>query len=59
MTLLNLVLALPLAGFFVILFVPRDKPHVVRAVAIAVALMTFLASIGLALRCFSLRKLLD
>ena len=49
MTLLNLVLALPLAGFFAILFVPRDKPHVVRAVAIAVALMTFLASIGLAL----------
>src|SRR6185437_9136366 len=42
-------LALPLAGFFAILFVPRDKQYVVRAVAIAVALMTFLASIGLVL----------
>jgi NADH-quinone oxidoreductase subunit M len=48
-TLLNLVLALPLAGFFAILFVPRDKQQVVRGVAIVVALAAFLASIGLAL----------
>ena len=44
MTLLNLVLALPLAGFFAILFVPRDKQAVIRRVAIVVALAAFLAS---------------
>ena len=49
MTLLNFVLALPLAGFFTILFVPRDKQHVIRSVAIVFALVAFLASIGLAL----------
>jgi NADH-quinone oxidoreductase subunit M len=45
--LLNFVLALPLAGFFAILSVPRDKPQAVRVVAIIVALAAFLASIGL------------
>jgi NADH-quinone oxidoreductase subunit M len=48
MTLLNLVLALPALGFFALLFVPRDKPQVIRGLAIAVALVTFIASIGLA-----------
>ncbi|HVP45808.1 MAG TPA: NADH-quinone oxidoreductase subunit M [Bryobacteraceae bacterium] len=48
MTLLNLVLALPALGFLALLFVPRDKPQVIRALAIAVALIAFIASIGLA-----------
>jgi NADH-quinone oxidoreductase subunit M len=49
MNLLNLVLALPLAGFFAVLFVSREKPRTIRAVAIAVALTAFVASIGLAI----------
>ena len=40
MTLLNIVLALPAVGFFVILFVPRHKPHMVRALALGIALAT-------------------
>jgi NADH-quinone oxidoreductase subunit M len=48
MTLLNFVLALPLLGFFAVLFVPRQKQQAIRGTAIAIALVTFLASIGLA-----------
>lgn len=47
MTLLNLVLALPLLGFLAVLLSPRDA-QVIRKVAIVVAIITFLASIGLA-----------
>jgi NADH-quinone oxidoreductase subunit M len=47
MTLLNFVLALPVAGFFALLFVPRDNRHAIRIVALVVALLTFVASIGL------------
>jgi NADH-quinone oxidoreductase subunit M len=49
MTLLNLVFALPVVGFFLLLFVPRDKPQVIRGLAIAMALITLVASIGLAI----------
>ena len=48
MTLLNVVLALPVCGFFALLFVPRDKPQAIRGLAIAIAVITFIASIGLA-----------
>jgi NADH-quinone oxidoreductase subunit M len=48
MTLLHIVLALPAIGFFAILFVPRNKPQMVRALALGVAVLTFLLSIGLA-----------
>ena len=48
MTLLNLVLALPLAGFLIVLLMPREKPQVIRGVALVVALLTFILSIGLA-----------
>ena len=48
MTLLNLVLALPLVGFLAVLLMPREKPQVIRGVALAVALLTFVLSIGLA-----------
>ena len=48
MTLLNLVLALPLAGFLIVLLMPREKPQIIRGVALVVALLTFILSIGLA-----------
>jgi len=48
MTLLNLVLALPLAGFLLVLLMPREKPQAIRSVALAIALLTFVLSIGLA-----------
>jgi NADH-quinone oxidoreductase subunit M len=47
MTLLNVVLALPLLGFLAVLFLPRD-PQVIRKIAFIVAVLTFLASVGLA-----------
>jgi NADH-quinone oxidoreductase subunit M len=47
MTLLNLVLALPLLGFLALLFSPRDAQFI-RKTALVVALITFLASLGLA-----------
>ena len=48
MNLLTLVLALPLIGFLVLLMTPRSRPDAVRAIAIAVSLVTFVVSIGLA-----------
>ena len=48
MTLLNAVLALPLLGFLAVLLLPREKEETIRRFALAVALLTFLASIGLA-----------
>jgi NADH-quinone oxidoreductase subunit M len=48
MTLLNLVLALPVAGFLIVLLMPREKPQAIRGVALVVALLTFVLSIGLA-----------
>ncbi len=47
MTLLNFVLALPVFGFFAILIVPRHKHQAIRGLAIAIALIAFVASIGL------------
>jgi NADH-quinone oxidoreductase subunit M len=48
MTLLNVVLAVPLIGFLVLLAMPRSRPDAVRATAIALSLITFAVSIGLA-----------
>ena len=49
MSLLNVVLALPLLGFLAVLFLPRNGEETIRRVALVVALVAFLASIGLAI----------
>ena len=48
MNLLNIVLALPLAGFLVLLALPKDRHELIRRVALAVSLLTFVLSLGLA-----------
>ncbi|MCC6860295.1 MAG: NADH-quinone oxidoreductase subunit M [Bryobacterales bacterium] len=48
MTLLNLVLWAPLAGFILLLSMPRAKEQAIRAVSLAVSLAAFLLSLGLA-----------
>jgi NADH-quinone oxidoreductase subunit M len=50
MNLLDFVLAIPLAGFLVLLCVPRAAHQAIRAIAIAVSLLAFAASLGLAFR---------
>jgi NADH-quinone oxidoreductase subunit M len=45
--LLNAVLVLPLVGFLVLLFVPRDREDNIRTVALAVSIVAFLLSLGL------------
>ena len=47
MTLLELVLFIPAAGFLAALFFPKDKPKLVRNFALAVSLVVFLLSLGL------------
>ncbi len=47
MNLLDAVLFLPLAGFFLVIFVPRDREEMIRRVALAVALVTFVLSLVL------------
>jgi NADH-quinone oxidoreductase subunit M len=47
MNLLDAVLFIPLVGFFLVLFVPREREEAIRRVALAVALVTFLASLAL------------
>src|SRR5208283_3067897 len=47
MNLLTLVLLLPLAGFIAALAIPRSAPQASRNFGMAVALATFLASLGL------------
>jgi NADH-quinone oxidoreductase subunit M len=49
MNLLDLVLALPLAGFLILLCVPRAAQELIRRVALAFSLVTFLCSLGLPL----------
>ena len=44
---LDLVIALPLAGFLLLLFLPKDKPDVIRIVALAVSLIVFVLSLTL------------
>jgi len=47
MTLLDIVLFLPLAGFVLLVLVPKDKPQVTRVISLAVGVVTFLLSLGL------------
>jgi NADH-quinone oxidoreductase subunit M len=47
MNLLDAVLFIPLAGFFLILLVPRAREEAIRRVALAVALIAFAASLAL------------
>jgi NADH-quinone oxidoreductase subunit M len=47
MTLLDVVLFLPLAGFLVLVLVPKDKPELTRILSLAVGVLTFLLSLGL------------
>ncbi|MGO4881133.1 MAG: complex I subunit 4 family protein [Bryobacteraceae bacterium] len=48
MNLLDIVLAIPLVGFLVLLLVPRAAEGTIRAIALAVSLVAFAASLGLA-----------
>ena len=47
MTLLDTVLFLPLAGFFLLLMVPKDNPQASRMTALLVSVVVFAASLGL------------
>jgi len=47
--LLNVLLALPAAGFLVVLLLPRRNPGAARRLALVVSLLVFLLSLGLAL----------
>ena len=48
MNLLDFVLAVPLVGFIILLCMPRPAHQAIRAVALAVSLVAFVASLGLA-----------
>ena len=47
MTLLDIVLLLPLAGFLVMLFAPKDNPNASRWAALLISLVVFVVSLGL------------
>ena len=47
MNLLDAVLLIPLAGFFMILAIPREREETIRRVALLVALIAFAASLAL------------
>jgi NADH-quinone oxidoreductase subunit M len=47
MNLLTVVLLLPLAGFLIAMMIPRSAPQASRDFGIALALLTFVASLGL------------
>lgn len=47
MNLLNLILAIPAAGFLATLLLPREKPGLIRNFALAVSLLVFVMSLGL------------
>ena len=49
MTLLDAVLFLPLIGFLLLLFVPRDREEAIRRTALVISLATFVLSLGLPL----------
>lgn len=50
MNLLNLCLALPAVGFLLILAIPKENHRAIRAAALAVSLLVFGLSLGLAVR---------
>ena len=47
MNLLDAVLLIPLAGFFLIRAIPREREEAIRRVALAVALVAFVAALAL------------
>ena len=47
MTLLDIVILLPLAGFFVFLAVPRNNPQITRWAALLISVAVFVVSLGL------------
>jgi NADH-quinone oxidoreductase subunit M len=47
MNTLNVLLALPVAGFLALLLIPKDRTRAIRATALAVSLVVFLTSLGL------------
>ena len=47
MTLLDILLLLPLAGFLVMLFAPKDNPNASRWAALLISLVVFVVSLGL------------
>lgn len=47
MNLLDLLLIVPAAGFFVTLLLPKDNPGLIRMFALAVSLLAFVMSLGL------------
>ncbi len=48
MNLLEILIPLPLIGFLLTLFIPRDKPQIVRVFTLSVSLIVFVLSLGLA-----------
>ena len=48
MNLLEILIPLPLIGFLLTFFIPRDKPRIVRMFTLAVSLIVFVLSLGLA-----------
>ena len=47
MNLLNLILSIPLLGFFLILIFPKEKTQAIRILALGISILTFLGSLGL------------
>ena len=48
MSLLDLVLFLPLAGFLLLILTPKGNPHLPRVMALGISLVIFVISLGLA-----------
>ncbi|MGA2742697.1 MAG: Fe-S-binding domain-containing protein, partial [Bryobacteraceae bacterium] len=55
MNLLDIVLAIPLLGFLVLLLVPRAAEGAIRGVALAFSLVAFIASLGLVVQYEAIR----
>jgi len=55
MNLLDIVLAIPLVGFIVLLLVPRAAEGAIRAAALGFSLVAFVASLGLAFQYETIR----
>jgi len=55
MNLLDIVLAIPLLGFFVLLLVPRAAEDAIRKMALGFSLVAFAASLGLAFQYETIR----
>ena len=47
MSLLDIVLFLPLVGFLLLVFTPKDNPNLARLMALAISLVIFVLSLGL------------